>query len=209
MERSLELLGFDYSGRLSLPAQLLEISRGNATSKRVAVVRAPEQLAPKAARRLTAFAFQELKVDRLEELSGRLSQIGTGNSSTASAGKSPPPPPLLVSASRPLLWTMVQVLGGALLRIATALEQKHVSAGTVQDAFGLNEAFFGDQSVREAPRAGRLGDKCAGAKGGENPQRETRGGHCCSRGQGTQGPQRPRGRIMVLAQTRRRVLPPL
>ena len=46
----------------------------------------------------------------------------------------------------------------------------------------------------------------AGGKGGENSQREARGGHCCSRRQGTQGPQRPRGRIMVLAQTRRRVL---
>ena len=85
MELPLELFGF------RPPAQLLEISGRQlssataaegptavaagekATSKRVAVAPAPKQPAPKAARRLTAGAFQELMVEGLEELSGRLS----------------------------------------------------------------------------------------------------------------------------------------
>ena len=112
LSHGLELLGFDDSVRPSLPAQLLEIFRRHlssataaegptavaagkkATSKRPAVARAPEQPAPKAARQLTAGAFQELAVERLWELSGRLSQLetpGKGNSSPAGRRQRPPP----------------------------------------------------------------------------------------------------------------------
>ena len=59
-------------------------------------------------------------------------------------------------------------LGGALLRFASALEQKHDSGGTVHDAFGQNpgvansqeeeyDAIFGDQSSRECSGLARLG----------------------------------------------------
>ena len=48
--------------------------------------RVPKQPTPKAARRLTANAFQELMADLLEEFSGRLSQLDTaGKGAIASA----------------------------------------------------------------------------------------------------------------------------
>ena len=90
-ELPVELVGFDDSGRLPLPAQLLEISQAQikpssvpggtaassggkrASSKRTAVARASKQPAPKAPRRPSANAFQELIAQRLEEFSGRLS----------------------------------------------------------------------------------------------------------------------------------------
>ena len=58
-------------------------------------------------------------------------------------------------------------LGGALLCVASALEQKHDSSGTVHDAFGQNpgvansqeecDAIFGDRSSRESSGPARLG----------------------------------------------------
>ena len=85
--------GGDTCGRLPLPPQLLEVSQAQlgpssasvaatapsagkrASSKRAALSLAPKPSTPKAARRSPANAFQELVVDRLEELSGRLSQL--------------------------------------------------------------------------------------------------------------------------------------
>ena len=64
-------------------------------------------------------------------------------------------------------------LWGALLRIASALEQKQGSVRTVQDVFGSNlaiassqenDAFFGDRSSREAFEAGRLGGQALVAR---------------------------------------------
>ena len=57
-------------------------------------------------------------------------------------------------------------LGGAFLCVASALDQKHDSGGTVHDAFGQNpgvansqecDAIFGDQSSRESSGPARLG----------------------------------------------------
>ena len=88
------LVGFDDGGRLPLPAQLLEVSqaqpqailslrrshrafRWKESSKRPGLSRASRPSTPKAARRSPANVFQELVVDHLEELSGRLSQPET------------------------------------------------------------------------------------------------------------------------------------
>ena len=71
-------------------------------------------------------------------------------------------------------------LGGALLRIASALEQKHDSGGTVHDAFEPNpgvansqeeyDAIFGDQPSRvfstcQAPRSGADSESCENSEG--------------------------------------------
>ena len=94
-EKPVELMGFDDGGRLPLQPQLLEVSRAQlgtssasvaatapsarkrASSKRALLSRTPKPSTPKAARRSPANAFQELVVDRLEELSGRLSLLET------------------------------------------------------------------------------------------------------------------------------------
>ena len=297
MEQPLELLGFDDSGRLPLPAQPLEISRRHlssvtaaegttavamgkkATSKRFAVAPAPKQPAPEAARRHTAGAFQELKVERLEELGGRLSQLktlGKGNSSSACARQGPPPQPQGASSAGPAGASIVvpSVLGQAApcLSGATACARARALLGrwsthwrpqgpaarsncryacwntecagrssgrwckswehsaAHRQRVGAETGLCGDSPGRfrvepsdrkfsggirglfrgpvlpRGVRGWKTRETGAGGKGGENSQREARGGHCCSRRQGTQGPQRPRGRIMVLAQTRRRVL---
>ena len=92
-EIPVELTGLDDIGRLPLPPQLLEVSRAQlgpspasiaattpsagkrASSKRAALSRAAKPSRPEAARRSPATAFQELVVERLDELSGRLSQL--------------------------------------------------------------------------------------------------------------------------------------
>ena len=82
--------------------------------------------------------------------------------------------------------------GSALLRIASAVEQKQGSAGTVQEAFGLNPAiassqeeyaaFFDYQSSREAFGLADFQKTGARDKGGEISQKEVRSGHSRSRG---------------------------
>ena len=93
MELPLELLGFDDSGRPPVPAQLLELCRrqlrlsggpGRAyrrcrgqESDLKESRRGPSAQTAHAEGRLTAGAFPELVVERLEELSGRPSQLET------------------------------------------------------------------------------------------------------------------------------------
>ena len=105
-------------------------------------------------------------------------------------------------------------LGGALLRVANALEQKHGCAGDSPRRFRAkpsNREFSGGlrchfwRSVLSRGvwsfQAWRPG---ADSEGGENPQGETRG-HSSSRKQDAQRFECPRWRGMVLTQTRRRV----
>ena len=106
--------------------------------------------------------------------------------------------------------------GSTLLRIASALEQKQDSAGTVQDDFGLNpaiassqeeyEAFCGDRSSREAFGAGRLGRQALVARVVRTRKERPEVVIAAHDDRVRRDPQRPRGRTMVLAQTRRRVL---
>ena len=106
-------------------------------------------------------------------------------------------------------------LGGALLRVANALEQKHGSLGDSPRRFRAkpsNREFSGGprchfrRSVVSGGvwsfQAWRPG---ADSEGGENPQGETRGSHSSSRKQNAQRFECPRWRGIVLAQTRRRV----
>ena len=104
-------------------------------------------------------------------------------------------------------------LGGALLCVASALEQKHDSSGTVHDAFGPNpgvansqveyDAIFGDRSSRESSGPARLGGQALTARVVRTRKERPEGSRGVSRKQGAQGFDRPRRRSMVLAQTRR------
>ena len=207
--------------------------------KKTALSRAPKPSAPKAARRSPATAFQELVVERLDEVSGRLSQLevpdkgalaspsaqpafsqnsrGSGSRSSIAGGlivpsvlgpsapslSSPaacararaliggganpratslhthdpiPAAPVRLHTAQPDPPIEAATLGSALLRIASALEQKQDAGGTVQDAFGLNlgiansqedyDAIFGDQSSRESFGAARLGGQALIARVG-------------------------------------------